>query len=343
MVSRFRFVIVTALAGLTWLGLPLLACAQGMTGMGGLPNMGSMGQMPTMGSVMGSQSGTVAGSGANPAQASDPPLAIHDSFVSFIDSAVPRNIVTLRFEGDYDNPQPMRATYLFAKGGLPGTSGFPLPETRVDTLQLTSSAEYAFTPWISAFVEAPYRWVSPEVNAYQTGSGDVSYGLKLCTWSSDSLIATILFRVYQPTASRDSLGTGHWSLEPGLLAAYQISPTWHLEGEFRYWTPIGGSDFSGDMLRYGVGISYGAKKPGFWFAPVGECVGWTILSGKTMIASSADNFVIQSAAGETIINAYLGMRFGFGQNLDFYVGYGRSLTGDIWNRDTYRLEARFSF
>jgi hypothetical protein len=37
------------------------------------------------------------------------------------------------------------------------------------------------------------------------------------------------------------------------------------------------------------------------------------------------------------------VRFGFGPSLDFYLGYGRSFTGDFWNRDTYRFEMRFSF
>lgn len=334
MPRRIRFVILTALAALAWLGVPALLRAQSTM---------SMPQTPSMGPAMGSQQGALAGAGSSPAPAPDAPLAVNDSFVSFIDSALPRNIFGLRFEGDYDNRQPTRATYLFAKGGLPGSTGFTLPETRVDTLQLTSIAEYALTPWFSVFMEAPYRWISPEVNDYQTGSGDVCYGLKLCTWSSNGLIATVLLRLYQPTAAHDTLGTGHWSLEPGLLAAYQFSPTVRLEGEFRYWTPLGGNDFSGDLLRYGVGLSYGAKKPGFWFVPVVEGVGWTVLSGKTMLASSADSFVVQDAHGQTIANAYLGMRFGYGKNIDLYLGYGRSFTGDFWNRDTYRFEMRFSY
>jgi hypothetical protein len=297
--------------------------------------VGSM-QAPPMGAPTGAFTNTQA---QNP----DSPLGITDSFVGFIDGAVPRNTVGIRFEGLYDNPQPMRAEYIFGKGGLPGTNGFASPETKVDTLELTSFAEYSFTPWLSAFIEAPYRWISPAVNPYQTGPGDMRYGIKLCTWSSDSLIATILLRIYEPTASNGVLGTGHWSLEPGLLAAYNITPSFHLEGEIRYWTAIGGSDFAGDLLRYGIGLSYGQRKPGFWFAPVGEVIGWSILSGKTMLASSADSYVIQNAAGQFIANAYLGMRCGFGQNIDLFLGYGRAVTGEYWNRDTYRFEFRFTF
>ncbi len=315
--------VALALAGAL---LPSAVRAQGMGNM----------QAPGMGAPTGSFTNA-------PAQTAAPSLGITDSFVGFIDGAVPRNTVGVRFEGLYDNPQPMRAEYIFAKGGLPGTNGFAQPETKVNTLELTSFAEYSFTPWLSAFIEAPYRWINPEVNGNGNGAGDMRYGLKLCTWSSDSLIATILLRIYEPSAANGTLGTGHWSLEPGLLAAYNVTDTIHLEGEIRYWTSLGGTDFAGDLLRYGVGISYGQRKPGFWFVPVGEVIGWSILSGKTMLASSADSYVIQNAAGQLIVNAYLGLRCGFGQNIDFYLGYGRSLTGEYWNHDTYRVEMRFSF
>ncbi|HZZ77372.1 MAG TPA: transporter [Gemmataceae bacterium] len=311
---------------LACVSMPAFACAQGMGNM----------QMPQMGPVMGATS-------PNAAASADPPLAVNESYVSFLDSAVPRNIFMLRFDGAYNNRQPARAGYLFPNGGMPGTPGFQSPETRVDTLQLTSVAEYSLLPYFSVFMEAPYRWINPEVNPNQNGAGDISYGFKLCTWSSDGLIATILFRVYQPTAVHEALGTGHWRLEPGLLVDYQISPSFRLEGEFRYWTQLGSSDFGGDFLRYGLGLSYGARKAGFWFVPVAEAVGYSILSGKTMQAFSPEAYIIQDARGECIVNTYLGLHLGYGPNIDLYMGYGRSLTGDFWNRDTYRVELRLLY
>ena len=62
-----------------------------------------------------------------------------------------------------------------------------------------------------------------------------------------------------------------------------------------------------------------------------------------MIASSADSFVIQEARNQTIVNAYLGVHLGYGKNIDVYLGYGRSLTGDFWLRDTYRFQVSYSF
>src|ERR1043165_7159361 len=107
------------------LGLPGIVCAQL-----------SSTAMPSLGPLMGT---------TQPAPAADPTISINDTFVSFIDSAVPRTVIGLRFDGTYDNRQPTRATYLFPKGGTPGSVGFPLPETRVDAQAITTIREFLLT------------------------------------------------------------------------------------------------------------------------------------------------------------------------------------------------------
>jgi hypothetical protein len=315
--------------------LPAAVRAQGV----GNPamNMGSLQSMPSMGAP------ALPGSTFSKQPDVEPSLSISDTYVSFIDSAVPRNVVGMRFEALYRNQQPMRSEYYHPKGGLPGATGFPFIETRIDYQELTSYAEFSPTPWLSIFMEAPYRWLNPEINDNRSGAGDMRYGLKLCTWSDENIIATILLRLYQPVAAREALGTSHWSVEPGILAAYRVTGQLHLEGEFRWWIPLGGTDFAGDVLRYGLGVSYGQKQAGFWYAPVVECVGWSVMGGKTMIASSPTDFIVLDAYGQTIVNGYLGLRWGYGPNLDFYAGYGRSFTGEFWQRETYRFEVRFCY
>jgi Putative MetA-pathway of phenol degradation len=354
---RTRWLSLLAGAALCGLGLPDLSRAQmpsvgmpSMPGMGGGLNMpsalsspsglGPM-SMPSMGSMPGNEGAQPVGQQAS---SSDGTISINDSFVSIIDGAAPRNYFILRFDAAYDIRQPTRAEYLFAKGGLPNSPGFPFVETKIDYQELSTHAEYAIAPWLSLFMEVPYRWLNPDVNRNEHGFADVHYGLKLCTWSSDSFIATILLRVNQPTADPSTLGTSHWSVEPGLLAAYRLGSNILIEGELRYWTAIGGSDFAGDLVRYGLGVSYGQRNPGgFWVMPVLEAVGWTIMSGKTIAAASPDNFTIEDARGQTILNGYLGVRLGYGPNLDLYLGYGRAFTSVQWQRDFYRAELRFSF
>jgi hypothetical protein len=315
------------------LALPVMAHAQAASqGLGAMPKLGSFS----------SPQGQVAGTGST--QSAEPALSINDTFVSFIDSAVPRSVIGFRFDDFMHNRQPMRALYIHPAGGPFTRNGFRQVETKVTYQEFTSFAEYSVTPWLSGFIEAPYRWLNPDINDNQSGASDMRYGLKLCTWSSDNFIATILLRIYQPTASSEALGTGHWSLEPGMLLACRLTPLIHLEGELRYWIPITRDDFAGQVGRYGLGISYGQRRSsGLWFTPVLEGIGWTVTSGKTAIAYSADNYVIQEAHGQTVANGYLGLRWGWGASLDFYAGYGRSFTGDYWARDTARFEIRYSY
>jgi hypothetical protein len=157
--------------------------------------------------------------------------------------------------------------------------------------------------------------------------------------------ATFQLRTYVPTGNAShGLGTNHVSLEPALLLNYRLSEKIRLEGELRYWVPIGGTDFAGDVIRYGLGASYGCRNPdGFWVTPVVEIVGWTVLGGKETVPLSPVLFATQDAAGDTIVNVKAGLRFGFGEHVDFYTGYGRALTGATWYTDVWRVEFRLLF
>ena len=53
--------------------------------------------------------------------------------------------------------------------------------------------------------------------------------------------------------------------------------------------------------------------------------------------------MIDGAAGDTIVNAKLGLRLRADGLGDFYAGYGRSLTGNRWYENTFRVEFRLRF
>jgi hypothetical protein len=295
----------------------------------------AQGQVPYIGAPIVSPNQTAA-----PA---DDGLSVDESNTAFIDGALPRNMLRLRLDLGYHDLQPTRAEFFQAKGGVPNSRGLPLPETKVSYQELSTYAEYAVAPFFSAFVETPFRWINPDVNANIYGYGDMNFGCKLCTWSVQDFIATLQLRVYSPTAEHAGLGTGHWSIEPALLATWSPYDNIMLEGEFRYWSPLGGSDFAGDVLRYGAGISIFKRTDAVWFKPVVEAVGWSVLGGKSMVVTAPDSFTVRDAAGATIVNGYLGVRFGMGQRIDGYAGYGRCFTGSTWQRDFIRVEFRFFF
>jgi hypothetical protein len=151
------------------------------------------------------------------------------------------------------------------------------------------------------------------------------------------------------------LGNELTALEPGILYLHQLTDrlTWH--AELRDWVPIGGTDFAGNILRYGSAISYTAYNGcKFRVSPIGEIVGWTVLGGKELAVDNPGVPALgipaftttKDAAGDTIVNGKLGVRFGFGPLVgpanmsrnDLYIGYGRALTGEVWYKDMFRVE-----
>jgi hypothetical protein len=276
------------------------------------------------------------------------------SNVGYIDSAIPRSQIRFRFDAYYDNIRPDRAEFFYPKCGCflaPGVRapGPPKPETRVDYQEATSYIEYAVSNRFSGFFEVPERFINPEQNANNYGIGDINFGIKYAFIAEVDRYLTFQFRTFVPTGDPfKGLGTDHTTLEPGLLFYQALSSRLIFESELRNYVPIGGTDFSGDVLRYGVGLSYlVCNGPSFRVTPVGELVGWTVLNGKE---ANFDGDV-KNAAGDTIVNAKIGVRFGFGNleergllsRSDIYVGYGRALTGDFWYKDMYRVEFRMRY
>jgi hypothetical protein len=163
-----------------------------------------------------------------------------------------------------------------------------------------------------------------------------------------------------------ALGTGHYTLEPGLLLYRRLTERLVVQGEFMDWIPISAGSGAGSVLTYGGGIGYDLiQRPRFRFTPVAEVVGWTVLGGTeavngtvpgTAVTTPAgaqavlvngvfvpDDHFFQSATGDTIVNLKLGVRSYFGDHSDLYVGYGRAVTGSRWYEDIFRLEYRYKF
>jgi hypothetical protein len=121
------------------------------------------------------------------------------------------------------------------------------------------------------------------------------------------------------------------------------------EGELRDWVPIDGSAFAGNVLRYGTGLNCRVYANSWMRVfPVAEFVGWTVLSGRETVFPTKMSV---SAAGNTIVNAKVGVRTQLGKPVgngllsraDVYVGYGRALTGDVWYKEIMRLEFRLRY
>lgn len=197
---------------------------------------------------------------------------------------------------------------------------------------------------LSLFLEAPWRFLNPTINDNHEGFGDLEAGFKWAFLADRDQITSFQFRLYAPTGdSRRGLGTDHLSLEPGLLCFNRLSDRLQVENELRLWIPVGGTSFSGTILRYGAGFSYGERQANdWWITPVVELVGWTVFNGSETTTFTPP-IIVADAAGDTIINAKFGLRVGFGDRFDVYSGYGRALTGEVWYKDIWRTELRLAF
>jgi hypothetical protein len=269
---------------------------------------------------------------------------VTDSTVGYIDSAIPGDVVRFRFDADYGDFRPTRAEFIYPKGG-PAGPGLHDPEPRIDVQELFGYLEFAAYDRLSAFVNVPVRFINPQVNPNHAGLSDIDAGFKYAFWQSDDAVATLQFRTYAPTGdSRFGLGTNHVTLEPGILFYDRLSDRWGLESELRWWTPVGGTDFAGEIVRYGIGLHYDIYRTSLYtITPIAEIVGWTVLDGKETVVPATGPAFIQDASGETIVNAKLGICVKFGDRADVYAGYGTPLTGDRWYDDTFRFQFRLFY
>jgi len=276
----------------------------------------------------------------------------------------------------------------------PKATGSQIISNAVDDKLLSATMEYAFSQRLSVFVDVPFQFVhfgpniedgpADQTKAEQTqfpesevrnaksdpdGMGDVQFGFKYAFVAEpDWRYLTFQFRTYVPSGDSGlGLGTGHVSVEPGLLAFQRLTDQLVIQGEFTDWIPISAGQGAGNVITYGGGIGYDViQRPNLRVTPVVEVVGWTCLGGTEGFDGTVPGTPVPAvptgvqsinvngtyvppdhgfmeANGDTIVNAKFGVWTYFGQNSDVYAGYGRSLTGDRWYRDIYSLEYRLHF
>src|SRR5262249_52987145 len=155
-----------------------------------------------------------------------------------------------------------RAEFFYAKCGCfrpvdPRSPGPPLPETNVDYQDIRSYLEVAFANRLSVFAEVPVRFLNPDQNANTAGLGDMYAGFKAALLYDPNRVVSVQLRTWIPTgAASRGLGTHHVSLEPSLLLYQKLSDRLLFEGQLSDWIPVGGTDFSGNIIEYGFALSY---------------------------------------------------------------------------------------
>jgi len=274
----------------------------------------------------------------------------------YIDPATIRNRVRFRFDSARGANFIDRAEYMYPR--LPGVAlnnatGYNLQEYRL-------YFEQVILHKTSLFIEGAVRNLEGFPTGTQRGYGDMTAGFRYALIDSPEQVLTFQFRTYIPTGnSSQGLGTGHVSIEPGLIYLQRLTSRLSIFSEVHDWQAFGGTRlnaagtqrFSGNVLRAGVGTSYD-----FWqgccmgkpaaFTGVAEIVGWTVLDGFKTDGLATPNVaaddVILDADGDTIVNGKYGVRYTAGEH-SMYVGYGHNWSSQRWYTDLLRVEYTMTY
>lgn len=277
------------------------------------------------------------------AQVPEFPVVVGDSGVGYIDSSVIGNQVRFRADATYGIDKVNRGEYLWAWPAAV-SNGPPAVESNVDYQRYAAYFEYALASNFSAFFEGGFLAVNPEINSNTSGIGDIQAGFKYGLVQESDTLVTFQMKFYADNGDADrGLGTGHFSVEPGVLFLHQMDCV-VLEGELKHWSSIDGTDpFEGSLIQYGLGGSTSLEPWGLPdVRPVVELVGWTFLNGRAD-RQTPTGIVAEDAEGHTILNAKVGTRLNLTEGTNMYLGYGRSLTGQRFYEDIFRVELQLAF
>lgn len=290
------------------------------------------------------------------------------SIAGYMDDAVIRSRVRMRYDYAQNASFPDRAEFFYPSSANNGGRGpvFGFGDNALDFQEIRTYVEWAWSPIWSVFGEFPVRFVNADADGFAfvdpisrertdtvAGAGDVTAGLRVGLIVSPEQYLTAQFKVYAPTADPQlGLGTGHTSVETGLLYQRRLADRWTVFGEVQDWVainasriesaatpgPLDGQLFGGNVLRYGAGLGYdlwssGPRLYDNRLVAVGEVVGWSVLDGFKTDA----NLNILDAEGDTIVNGKFGLRYNFGRNT-VYAGYGSAWTDERWYSDIVRIE-----
>jgi hypothetical protein len=312
--------------------------------------------------------GTAASSAA--AQPATPRRATkrRGSMVGYIEDPGISSQIRFRYDIGRDIDSPDRAEFFYAKCGcyrsLAGNPAYdpdapgPGPGLLLglNYTQFNILGEYAIHDRVSVFADLPFRSISPTAFVPNTGSfnkesgvGDVTAGVKLSLYSSETSDATVMVRGAFPSGdSLKGLGTNHGTIEPAFLFRQDVGERGGIEGEFGVVHPLssskgplpGNGDFAGNVVYYGIGPSVDVvRTTRVAVSPVVELVGWHVVSGyqtSTFLTTGGD------ASGINIANLKIGARTTFNGN-SIYVGYGFALTNSDWYGKILRVEYKARF
>ncbi len=270
----------------------------------------------------------------------------------FVESARPQTQQRLRWDSGFDLNHPDAGEFFWAQADGKGRGPNPanhnhapgvLGETNVNYNQLSLYTEGAIGN-IGTFVEMPYLSLDGDVMGHAANFGDMNLGTKTLLFDCELLQVAFEFRTYLPTGNfTKGLGTGHVSLEPGLLVGIKLGPDTYFQGQVAEWIPLGGDpNYQGAILHYHTSVNQLLCRilPTVPLIGTVEFNGWSFQHGEF---TDPDVGGGQRITGETYVSVGPGLRLFICDKVDFGVGMAFALTDRHWAEQLYRSELRWRY
>jgi hypothetical protein len=200
----------------------------------------------------------------------------------------------------------------------------------------------------SLSTDYPLMLVDPSNNPTHGGFGDMNITTKLVFAENANWQLTYMMRTFMPTGSPGKgTGTGHVSMDHGLLFRYRVNCKLYWHNEFAFQFPLGGDPtWQGDLVTYATGLSYVLMETDLvaWM-PTLELVGNSVLGG---MQSISDFGLTQKIDSLTMVSIMPGMRVAMDKEsvlgmLELGVSSGFSPTTERMFTSMIRFDARWSF
>jgi hypothetical protein len=171
-----------------------------------------------------------------------------------IDPAQPFNNFRIRTALGYNLRLPDRSEYFWAKTQT--GKGPPKGESTIDYQAARLRMETGSKKFSTAF-EVPIIAIDPENNQNHAGLGDLRLATKTVIVQGKEWMLTQFMGFQFPTGNAAAgLGTGHMSMEPGLLFRNQMREQTWMHGEFKFLFPLGSDPMhGGQVLKFATGFN----------------------------------------------------------------------------------------
>jgi hypothetical protein len=267
----------------------------------------------------------------------------------FADYARPRTVTRIRYDNLENLVRPDRNTFWLMQVTPTRTNNTKAITDLRARLQEVYIYQEAASARGSFFIEYGYRQLNTNYMPTQAGFSDLDFGIKSLFFDCELLQLTFQFRTYAPTGNAMlGLGTGHFSLDPSILATLKVGPETYIQGQFGNWIPIGTTS----SVAGGMFYAFTSLNQVLWYPrPDSPLIGtlemdaWAFENGgyTAAILPGGKAQTVEKGGGVSYFNIGPGLRQSICNRVDFGGAITWATSSVHFAQPWFRFEMRFLF